>query len=71
MTAGYIIALAKHGAELFKRSEPEERRILIKTVLPNVTWNGKELLYEHVSPFNLLVEMNKSPIWGGLRGSNP
>ena len=63
-TAGYIIELAKHSAALFKRSEPEERKLLIQTVLLNVRWNGKKLLYDYAEPFNLLAEMNESPIWG-------
>ena len=71
LTAGYIIQLAKHSSELFKRSEPEERRLLIKTVLLNITWDGKKLHYDYLSPFNLLVEMNERPVWGGLRDSNP
>lgn len=71
LTAGSIIALAKHGAELFKRSEPEERRLLIQTVLLNVKWNGQKLLYDYAEPFNLLVEMNDRPIWGELWDSNP
>ncbi len=71
LTAGYIIALVRHGAELFKRSEPEERRLLIKTILPNATWDGEKLHYEYLSPFDLLVQMNERPIWGGLWGSNP
>jgi len=39
---GYIIQLAKHSNQLFKCSEYEERRLLIKTVLTNVTWNGEK-----------------------------
>lgn len=71
LTAASIIALAKHSAELFKRSEPEERRLLIQTVLQNVKWNGQKLLYDYAEPFNLLVEMNDRPIWGELWDSNP
>jgi len=57
-TAGYIVQLAKHSNELFKCSEYEERRLLIKTVLTNVTWNGENLSYDYLEPFNLLAEMN-------------
>lgn len=64
LTAGYVIQLAKHSTELFKRSEPEERRLLIKTVLLNVRWNGEKLQHDYLEPFNLLVQMNERPIWG-------
>ncbi|HSG30840.1 MAG TPA: recombinase family protein [Thermodesulfobacteriota bacterium] len=65
ITAGYIVELAKHSRELFRCSEYEERRLLIKTVLTNATWNGENLSYTYLEPFNLLAEMNESLVWGG------
>lgn len=64
ITADYILQLAKHSSELFKRSEYEERRMLIKTVLLNITWDGTSLCYDYKEPFNLLAEMNESTVWG-------
>ncbi len=64
VTAEYILQLAKHSSELFRCSEYEERRLLIKTVLTNVTWNSEKLSYDYLEPFNLLAEMNESPVWG-------
>ena len=55
VTAEYILQLAKHSSELFKRSEYEERRLLINTVLLNVTWDGVSLCYDYKEPFNLLA----------------
>ena len=69
--AEYILKLAQHSIELFKRSEYEERRLLIKTVLLNATWDGVSLCYDYKEPFNLLVEMNESTVWDPLRDSNP
>jgi len=66
ITAGYIVQLAKHSSNLFRCSEYEERRLLIKSVLSNVTWNGENLSYDYLEPFNLLAEMNGSPVWGTL-----
>ncbi len=66
-TAGYIVQLAKHSNELFKCSEYEERRLLIKTVLTNVTWNGENLSYDYLEPFNLLAEMNERLVWGRIQ----
>ena len=66
VTAGYIVELAKHSRELFRCSEYEERRLLIKTVLTNATWNGENLSYNYLlEPFNLLAEMNECLLWGG------
>jgi len=63
-TTGYIVQLARHSNELFKCSEYEERRLLVKTVLTNVTWNGENLSYDYLEPFNLLAEMNESFVLG-------
>jgi len=65
VTAGYIVELAKHSRELFRCSEYEERRLLIKAVLTNATWNGENLSYNYLEPFNLLAEMNESLLLGG------
>jgi len=64
ITVDYILKLAQHSSELFRRSEYEERRLLIKTVLLNTTWNGVSLCYDYKEPFNLLAEMNQSSVWG-------
>ncbi|MEX0998787.1 MAG: hypothetical protein WD000_02335 [Thermodesulfobacteriota bacterium] len=66
ITVDYILKLAQHSSELFKCSEHEERRLLIKTVLLNVTWDGVSLCYDYQEPFNLLAEMNESTVWGPL-----
>ncbi len=66
VTAGYIVQLTKHSDELFKCSKYEERRLLIKTILTNVTWDSEKLNYDYLEPFNLLAEMNESTVWGGL-----
>jgi len=58
-TTGYIVQLARHSNELFKCSEYEERRLLVKTVLTIVTWS-----YDYLEPFNLLAEMNESFVLG-------
>ena len=70
VTAEYILQLAQQSSDLFKRSEHEERRLLINTVLLNVTWDGVSLCYDYKEPFNLLVEMNESPVWGSREDSN-
>lgn len=64
ITAEYILKLAKHSNQLFKRSEHDERRLLINTILLNATWDGVSLSYDYKEPFNLLAEMNESTVWG-------
>jgi len=66
LTAGLIIELARNSGELSKRSEDEERRLLIKTVLSNVTWNGEKLSYTYNAPFDTLQKIAESLIWGQL-----
>lgn len=65
VTAGYIIELTKNSSKLFEVSKEEERRLLIKTVLLNITWDGEKLYYDYNSPFDLIVKLNESTDWGG------
>lgn len=55
-----MVQLAKHCSELFKCSEYEERRLLIKAILLNDTLDGVTLFYEYNEPFNLVAELNQS-----------
>lgn len=71
VTAGYIIELTKNSSKLFEVSKEEERRLLIKTVLLNIRWNGEKLLYEYNSPFDLIVQLNEGTTWGGRWDLNP
>ena len=71
VTAGYIIELTKNSSKLFEVSKEEERRLLIKTVLLNITWDGEKLYYDYNSPFDLIVKLNESTDWGGRWDSNP
>ena len=64
MTSEYIVQLAEHSSELFKRSEYRERRLLINTVLLNATWDGVSLQYYYKEPFNLLADTNESMVVG-------
>ncbi|NIX16252.1 MAG: hypothetical protein GWN11_10345 [Candidatus Dadabacteria bacterium] len=50
---------------MIKRSEYEEIRLLIKTILTNTTWNGENLNYTYLEPFNLLADINECTVVGG------
>lgn len=71
LTAGLIIELARNSGELFRRSEDEEKRQLIKTVLLNVTWNGEKLEYTYNKPFDTLRKIAECPTMGDQWGLNP
>ena len=71
VTAGYIIELTKNSSKLFEVSKEEERRLLIKTVLLNITWDGEKLYYDYNSPFDLIVKLNESTDWGGRFQTSP
>lgn len=59
ITAKYVLELAKHSRELFENALDEERAVLINTVLLNIRWDGKNLLYDYLKPFDLLVDFKK------------
>jgi hypothetical protein len=60
MTAKYILELARHSGELFERGDMLERKTLINTVLMNISWDGKKLVYDYTKPFDLLVNFQNN-----------
>lgn len=65
MTSKYILDLTNRAYELFKSSEVEERRQLIKLVLSNVRVEGEKVLWEAHKPFDLLLESAHRKRWRG------
>ena len=63
ITANYILELAKRAYELFKCSEVEEKRQLIKLTLQNLRLEGKTLRYEAVKPFDTLLNYSDRQAW--------
>ena len=56
VSAKYLLKLSNKAYDLFKSSEVEERRQLIKLVLSNLRVEGKLVRYEAVKPFNTILD---------------
>ncbi len=67
----YLVELAGKAYELFKRSELEERRQLIKLVLSNLRIEGKKVRYEVKKPFDTIIKYANHSRWLPGRDSNP
>lgn len=66
LTAKYLLELAYRAYELFKDSEVEERRQLIKLVLQNLRLEGKLVRYDALKPFDTILNYNDNQL--GLPG---
>lgn len=70
VTASYLLELSQKAYEIFKRSEVEEKRQIIKLALQNLTLVGKQLKFEPVSPFKELVSATNRQSWWAMQDSN-
>ena len=71
ITARYLLELANRAYELFKSSEVEERRQLIKLVLSNLRVEGKTVRYDAIKPFDTIIKYADDQLWLPRRDSNP
>ena len=55
ITARYLLELANRAYDLFKSSEVEERRQLIKLVLSNLRVEDKTVRYDAIKPFDRVI----------------
>ena len=65
-----LISLASRAAELFERSNIDERRQLLAFVFSNLNLRGKKLEFSMRSPFDLMVGREDYPSWLGDLDSN-
>lgn len=63
ITARSIIDITDQAGDLFKSSEVEEKRQLIKLVLPNLRVEGENLLYDVNKPFDMILNCADSKLW--------
>lgn len=63
VTAKYLLELASRAYELFKSSEVEERRQLIKLVLSNLRVEDKLVRYDAVKPFDTILNYAERQAW--------
>ncbi len=66
VTAKYVLNLTSRAFELFKSSEVEEKRQLIKLVLSNLRIENEKELYDIQKPFDLIVNCHDRQFWRGL-----
>lgn len=63
ITAKYVLELSSRAYDLFKSSEVEERRKLIKLVLSNLEVEGKKIRFEAQKPFNQILNYADRQAW--------
>lgn len=63
VTAKYLLELANRAYELFKSSEVEERRQLIKLVLSNLRVEDKLVRYDAIKPFDTILNYADGQLW--------
>ena len=63
MTASYLVEFAQKAYDLFKSSEVEERRQLIKLVLSNLRIEGELVRYEVKKPYNTIINYADRQAW--------
>jgi len=55
--------------DLFKSSEVEEKRQLIKLILSNLRLSGKNLVFDAAKPFDLILNCSDDLVWYPLHHS--
>ena len=63
ITAKYLLELSNRAYELFKSSEVEERRQLIKLVLSNLRVEDKLVRYDAIKPFDTILNYADGQLW--------
>ncbi|MCP3660440.1 MAG: hypothetical protein GY830_09105 [Bacteroidetes bacterium] len=59
--------LASKAKYLFKQQNAEEKKKLLKLLVSNSTYNGKNLLFSMQKPFDSIIECKKVGNWGRLQ----
>lgn len=63
ITAKYILDLTNRAYDLFKSSEVDEKRQLIKLILSNLQVDGENIVYEAQKPFDLILNCSERQAW--------
>ncbi len=71
LTAEYLLELSSNAYELFKSSEPIEKRQILNLILQNLELTGKTIKFTLLEPFNTIFAFADSPSWLRGRDSNP
>lgn len=70
LTSKYLLEIAKRAYELFKSSEVDEKRQLIKLVLQNLRIEGNLVKYSLLNPFDTIAKCNEQQLWLPREDSN-
>lgn len=70
ITAKYILDLSSRAYDLFKSSEVEQKRQLIKLLLSNLCLSGKNLVFDVEKPFDLILNCSDHQVWYARQDSN-
>lgn len=66
-----VLYFLEHADEMFKSSQFDGKRIIIKSLLSNLILKDKKVEFSYTKPFNLFVEGLMCPIFYRERDSNP
>lgn len=63
ITASYLLQLANQAYELFKGSEIEEKRQILKLILQNPVLEGRTIRYDLLKPFDTILDCADNKLW--------
>ncbi len=63
LTVSRVFSMSRRAGSIFKRSEPQEKRMFLNYLLQNPTVDGKKLEFTLRKPFNLVHELTVCPNW--------
>ena len=63
ITAATVLDLLSRVLEIFKSSEVNEKRALLKFLLQNCVLNGRKLLFELKTPLDAIAQCGKTQDW--------
>ena len=63
LTAPRVLGLASRALKIFESSEAEEKRTLLNCLLQNCLLNGRKLVFELKSPFDVIAQYGKTQNW--------
>lgn len=67
LNSEYILKLVTNAKSLFESSEPDEKRLLLKMSLQNLTLDGKKVRYDWINPFNKIAFCASRSAWLPLK----
>ncbi|MBU0569530.1 zinc ribbon domain-containing protein [Patescibacteria group bacterium] len=65
-----LVDLSIRASDIYKKREPEDKRLLLNLILSNAVLKDKKLDYSLNIPYNYIVEYKKTENWSGIQDSN-